>query len=212
MKLIVEVTHFWNSNFKYKTKRPQIPQKLVYKKFYVHDITAINLSKIYFLKKVKKTCKPNNRDLNRDWTRSCVWQFCCKVKFMCILKVYKYFVALKRENNFRVDFFLSEFHLDILIWKFSVAGQNFIAIPKSILELFRKYLYFRSRSFFGGGSVNCLARGKVELFWRYFLVGSRQNLSFWKALKSNANYFFNNLLLKLFPLFVLWRVQIICSI
>ena len=37
------------------------------KKFYVHEIAAVNLSKIYFLKNAKKTCKPNNRDLNRDW-------------------------------------------------------------------------------------------------------------------------------------------------
>ena len=53
-------------------KRLQIPQKLVYGKFYVHEkilheIAAVNLSKIYFLKKAKKSCKPNNRDLNRDW-------------------------------------------------------------------------------------------------------------------------------------------------
>ena len=54
-------------------RRLQIPQKLVYekitytKKFYVHEISAVDLSKIYFLKNAKKTCKPNNRDLNRDW-------------------------------------------------------------------------------------------------------------------------------------------------
>ena len=56
-------------------KRLQIPQKLVYgnftytKKFYVHDIVAVILSKIYFLKNAKKTCKPNNRDLNGDWIK-----------------------------------------------------------------------------------------------------------------------------------------------
>ena len=27
------------------------------------------LQKICFLKNAKKTCKPNNRDLNRDWIR-----------------------------------------------------------------------------------------------------------------------------------------------
>ena len=37
------------------------------KKFYVHEIAAVDLSKIYFLKNAKKTCKPNNHDLNRDW-------------------------------------------------------------------------------------------------------------------------------------------------
>ena len=50
-------------------KKLQIPQKRVYKKFYVHEIAAVNLSKIYFLKNAKKTCKPSNCDLNRDWNR-----------------------------------------------------------------------------------------------------------------------------------------------
>ena len=50
----------------------EILQKVVYevaamKRFYVHEIAAVNLSKIYFLKNTKKTCKPNNCDLNRDW-------------------------------------------------------------------------------------------------------------------------------------------------
>ena len=45
----------------------QIPQKLVYTKFCEHKIAAVDLSKNYFLKNAKKTCKPNNRDLNRDW-------------------------------------------------------------------------------------------------------------------------------------------------
>ena len=44
-------------------KRPQIPQKAVYKKFYVRENDAVNLSKIYFLKNAKKTYKPNNRNL-----------------------------------------------------------------------------------------------------------------------------------------------------
>ena len=39
------------------------------KKFDVHEIATVNLSKIYFLKNAKKTCKPNNRDLNRDWIK-----------------------------------------------------------------------------------------------------------------------------------------------
>ena len=48
-------------------KRLQIPQKFVYEKFYVQEIAAVNLSKNYFLKNAKKKCKPNNRDLNREW-------------------------------------------------------------------------------------------------------------------------------------------------
>ena len=48
-------------------KRLQIPLKLVYEKIYVHKIAAVNLSKIYFSKNSKKTCKPNNHDLHGDW-------------------------------------------------------------------------------------------------------------------------------------------------
>ena len=59
--------HFQNSNFKHKMKILQILQKLVHEKFYLHEIAAVNLSKIYLLKNTKKTCKRNNRDLNRDW-------------------------------------------------------------------------------------------------------------------------------------------------
>ena len=48
-----------------------MPQKLVHEvaveKIYVYEIAAVNLSELYCLKNVKKTCKPNNRDLNRDW-------------------------------------------------------------------------------------------------------------------------------------------------
>ena len=51
-------------------KKLQIPQKLyekfyAHEKIYVHEIAAIDLLKVYFLKNAKKTCKPNNRDLNR---------------------------------------------------------------------------------------------------------------------------------------------------
>ena len=49
----------------------QIPQKLVYKTFYVHEkILRIQNCRLkfikYLLKNVKKTCKPNNRDLYRN--------------------------------------------------------------------------------------------------------------------------------------------------
>ena len=36
------------------------------RKFYIHKIAAVNLSKIYFLKNAKKTCKLNNRDLHHN--------------------------------------------------------------------------------------------------------------------------------------------------
>ena len=38
-------------------------KNLCTKKNYVHEIAAVNLSKICFLKNAKKTCKPNNCDL-----------------------------------------------------------------------------------------------------------------------------------------------------
>ena len=52
--------HFRGSNFKHKTKRLQILQKLIYEKFYVQkkilrtQIAAAILSKIYSLKNAKK--------------------------------------------------------------------------------------------------------------------------------------------------------------
>ena len=39
----------------------------MYEKLYVHEIATVDLSKIYFLKNVKKTCKSNKLDLNCDW-------------------------------------------------------------------------------------------------------------------------------------------------
>ena len=52
-----KVIDFRYSNFKHKMKRLQIPQKLGYGKFYVHEITAVDLSKIYFLNNAKNICK-----------------------------------------------------------------------------------------------------------------------------------------------------------
>ena len=60
--------HFRNSNFKHKMRKKNLFTKnfSYTKKFYVLEIAAVNLSKIYFLKSAKKTCKPNNRDFYRD--------------------------------------------------------------------------------------------------------------------------------------------------
>ena len=77
-------------------KRRQIPQKLVHenvtytKKFYVHEIASANLSKIYFLKNAKKTCKPNNGDLNLDWKINILlpawfYPFCKLLRSFCSL-------------------------------------------------------------------------------------------------------------------------------
>ena len=54
-------------------KRLQFPQELVYEKFYVHEIAAVILSKMYFLKNAKKTCEPNNHDLNHDWKMASIF-------------------------------------------------------------------------------------------------------------------------------------------
>ena len=56
--------HLRNGNFKHKMTSN--PEKVVYEKFYLREIAAVDLSKIYFLKNAMKTCKPNNRDLNCD--------------------------------------------------------------------------------------------------------------------------------------------------
>ena len=62
--------HFRYSNCKQnacESRKNLRTKNFVYtKKFYVHEIAAVDLSKIYFLKNAKETCKPNNRDLNRD--------------------------------------------------------------------------------------------------------------------------------------------------
>ena len=52
-----------------KTGNPaktRVQKIYVNEKFYLHEIAPVNLSKIYFLKNAKKTCNPNNHDLNRD--------------------------------------------------------------------------------------------------------------------------------------------------
>ena len=50
-------------------KTQQILQKSVYEKLYVHKIADIILSKIELLRNAKKTCKPNNRNLNCNWIK-----------------------------------------------------------------------------------------------------------------------------------------------
>ena len=50
-------------------KTQQILQKSVYEKLYVHKIADIILSKIELLRNAKKTCKPNNRNLNYNWIK-----------------------------------------------------------------------------------------------------------------------------------------------
>ena len=82
---------------KWKNCKWKIPQEFVYKKvyekFYVHEIASVNLSKTYFLKNANKTCKPNNRDLNRDWIREIIPHFTIKKGLW--EKLEKYFISLQ---------------------------------------------------------------------------------------------------------------------
>ena len=69
------------------------------KKFYVHEIAAVDLSKIYFLKNAKKTCKPNNSDLNCDWNISQVsyvlWIFPFETQVNFLYKISLVSIRLK---------------------------------------------------------------------------------------------------------------------
>ena len=70
------MSKFWKGNLENKLRIFEIilntkwkdcksHKNLMYEKFYVHEIAAVNLSKIYFLKNAKKTCKPNNHNNNK---------------------------------------------------------------------------------------------------------------------------------------------------
>ena len=55
-----------------QNKKTENITKLVYEKFYVHEIAAVNFSKINGLKNTEKTCKLNNRDLYHDRKRKTI--------------------------------------------------------------------------------------------------------------------------------------------
>ena len=71
----------WKKNEDCKSHKKICVQKILrtQKKFHIHEISAINLSKIYFLKNAKKTCKPNNHDFN-DWIIKTISQLMGKPK------------------------------------------------------------------------------------------------------------------------------------
>ena len=68
-KLSISKILILNTKWKdFKSRKNLCTENLTYtNKCYVPEIATVNLSKIYFLKNAKKTCKPNNLDLNRDW-------------------------------------------------------------------------------------------------------------------------------------------------
>ena len=61
---IFEIIIF-NTNEKTANPAKTCVQVAVVKKIYVRETATVNLSKMYLMKNAKKTCKPNNRDLNR---------------------------------------------------------------------------------------------------------------------------------------------------
>ena len=93
------------------------------KKFYVHEIAAVDLSKIYFLKNAKKTCKPNNHDLNRDWIRTRTTKFC---SFLIDRQI---FVDCCYENDPQFSYFIKPIigqNSDSGISNYRISGQSFI--------------------------------------------------------------------------------------
>ena len=78
------------------------------KNFYVQEIAAINLSKLYFLKNAKKTWKPNKR----DWMKS-------KIKFWTTALTCYTWNKYKWENEVFFLILLSE-------WEFN--NRNFWAL------------------------------------------------------------------------------------
>ena len=89
------------------------------KKFYGHEIAAVHLLKIYFLKNAKKTCKPN---LNRDWiTTLYVKMYASKmyVSKMYVSKmVSKMYVSKMVSKSMKV--FICIYFVWICIYYFSV--------------------------------------------------------------------------------------------
>ena len=94
------------------------------KRFYVHEIAAVILSKNYFLKKAKKTCKPNNRDLNSDWIKTFVIIF----KKLAVIKICLRLESVPLEKG-------CEIHLHIfsmIFWKKLFLMLNSINLPNFI--------------------------------------------------------------------------------
>ena len=58
----------------------------MYEKFYVHEIAAVDLSKIYFLKNAMKICKRNTRDLNHNWKLWKYWNFFLKIRILSFIR------------------------------------------------------------------------------------------------------------------------------
>ena len=83
----------------------------VVKRFYVREIADVNLSKLYFWKNGKKTCKPNNHDLNPNWI---IWKYftkCLLQKMLCktelpLRKLGTCIACLKWNTNFIYIFIL----------------------------------------------------------------------------------------------------------
>ena len=86
------------------------------KKFYVLEIAAVDLSKIYFLKNAKKTCEPNNRDLNRDWITDVLLQTYLNTHvdfriFSCrVMNKFKLLIVIVVPNTKQTNWLHKQYH------------------------------------------------------------------------------------------------------
>ena len=87
-KLRVFEIKILSARWKDYKSRKNLCTKLPSKKFYVHENATVNLSKIYLLKNAKKTCKPNNLDLNGDLTNRLLLYVSIHWRFIIIIPVF----------------------------------------------------------------------------------------------------------------------------
>ena len=126
----------------------------MYKKFYVHEIAAVNLSKIYFLKNAKKTCEPNNRDLNRDWITDVLLQTYLNTHvdfriFSCrVMNKFKLLIVIVVPNTKQTNWLHKQYHArhrSVFTESFTIfflkCSKNWKLMPNSNLRDFRRSSY-----------------------------------------------------------------------
>ena len=74
----------------------------MYEKFYVHEIAAVDLLKIYFLKNPMKTCKPNSRDWIKD-KAGCVFHWFSANYFKANPKISHFLLISNEQVNLNLD-------------------------------------------------------------------------------------------------------------
>ena len=150
----------------------------MYEKFYAHEIAAVDLLKIYFLKNPMKTCKPNNRDLNRDWIKDkagCVFHWFSANYFKANPKISHFFLISNEQVNLNLD------DLIIKTSKFEkLLGINinqFLTFNEHVSKLCKKAsqnLHARISSFFNKNKIRLIMNaffssqfGYCPLVWMF---------------------------------------------